>query len=386
VRIHGILVECQVRNTLMKTLLNKYEPLNLRTMKTKSIVLSLMSAMIMVMMSACTDPPKFIIVDVNNVGETSAEISWETTDDEYTSVNLFITNESDAGPYVKDIRIDGIQTKSILIDDLTGLTDYSLSLKLLNGEEPLDEEAKIFRTSYSAEKFEMVTRDDYTLRGIMYYLSSWTEKVPGIIMMHGLTETMHPWMKSETMDALITEGYACMAFYFRGHGNSDGFDTDLFGGPDAGLYLGNDVETSIIHILTDDRVDPDKIGMMGGSMGGTASIIGNMFPEVKSSVALSAVWTQYYWESFRNAFPELDTCHLCSIYFIAGENDIHDNEWGHFDSGKMAQDCYDISGDPKNIWILPGSKLHGSSLATYPGVIDTTVNWFKKTLPSPYNK
>jgi len=352
-------------------------------MKTGEIVLPLLSATMMVFLISCqTDPTEFIEVDVENVNETSATISWETSSDEYTGINLFMTNETGSKEYVKDIRIDGIQNKSIQIDDLAGLTSYQFSLELVKGNEVLDKEEKIFRTSYSAEKFEMETSDGYTLKGIMYYLSTWTEKVPGIIMMHGLNEVMQPWSKSETMDALIAEGYVCMTFFFRGHGNSEGFDISLFKAPEGPSYLGYDVEAAINFMVNFERIDTSKIGLMGGSMGGSATVLGNFWPEVKSGVALSSVASTAGLSAFKDYFPKLADNRLSSIYYMAGELE----QPLDMDLAQMARDLHDITEEPTGLWILPGSKLHGSELATYPGVIDTTVNWFIKTLPSPYNK
>ncbi|MEN8204056.1 MAG: hypothetical protein ABFS28_15770 [Bacteroidota bacterium] len=354
-------------------------------MKTNRLTPIFLSGLFLIIMTAC---PKHVEdveiqdVDISEVKENTAVLSWAVSSDAYASVRIILNNETDLSESSRTIILNGNTSTSTFLEELTGLTKYSLTVELQdsNSEKLCCSDEKTFKTSCSKVPVKMLTRDSYTLRGNIYYLSSWTEKVPGILMMHGLGEVMAPWPESETMNMLIARGYACMSFNFRGHSNSEAFDIQKFKQDSGGFFLGCDMEAALSCLTAHDIVDPSSIGLMGGSMGGSASVIGNYFPQVKTSVALSPVIGSGI--PFKNFFPELEQEYLISISYIVAEND----DSGGYDFPGMSSDLYDITEEPRKLWIIPGIPHHGSSLATYPGVNDEIVYWFTETMPSPYTK
>jgi hypothetical protein len=225
----------------------------------------------------------------------------------------------------------------------------------------------------------ITTRDDLKLVGKLFYLSSWESKVPAIIMMHGHTLSENPWEEGSVMDTFIQNGYACMTFMFRGHGMSvPGFDQDLLVGEDAIYYVGCDVEAAINALRNEPMVDISAIGLMGGSLGAGAATFCNHFPEVKASVPLSTVRAPGN-KTFADFFPDIDAKPLQTIYYITPENDIV----GEHILRDYAKYWFDQTREPRKLWIIEGSSLHGHTVAGYPGVLDSMTAWFVEHMPSP---
>lgn len=318
---------------------------------------------------SCETVPELEITDieVGDVGETTASFSWQLSSKAYSSTLLSIYKQSDPAGSVRDFAIDGNSATTFEIDGLTGLTSYAYTISFLNdqSEELAVSDERTFKTSFTSEEVEMITRDSYTLKGSISYLSTWNSEVPGIIMMHELDARENPWQASETMEALISKGFACMVFFFRGHGTSNAFPSQEFLGPNAAFYLGCDVEAAIDCFKNHILVDSTKIGLMGGSLGAAASVIGNYFPAVVSSVALSTGTNAAF--SMKEFFSEFEDVNLRSIYYIAGELDqVFGWNWPG-----MAMDLYSMTEDPRKLWIIPGSSMHGCALIGQTGLQDS---------------
>lgn len=252
--------------------------------------------------------------------ETSAVINWKTNIDDYTSaeVKLFLAEDYSL---VDHKSVTGTAEKIVQFTQLEGLTKYEYELSLMGGLEPAIHSGK-FQTTCASKSLSLNTRDSLTLVGNLFYLSSWTEKVPAIIMMHGLGMTDPIWNESRSMDALIRNGYACMTFLFRGHGvSAPAFPLELLTGEDAIYYVCSDVEAAINALRNEPPVDGTSIGLMGGSLGAAAATEGNHFPEVKASVALSTVRAPGT-KTFADFFPGINASPLQTIYYITAENDI----------------------------------------------------------------
>lgn len=324
---------------------------------------------------------KFVI----GITETSGTLNWVTNQDEYTSAYITLFPEFDPSASLNTYTVDNNSEKSIVFEGLKGLTEYNYEISLLGGSEELVREKGSFRTTYTSEKTNLFTRDSFTLKGEISYMSAWDNKVPAIIMMHGLSEVMNIWQDSDTMEKLLKEGYACMTFFNRGHKNSDDFPLELFEGPDAVKYLGADVEAAIQGLKEYEFIDPMKVGLMGGSMGGSSSVIGNFFPEVCASVPLGPVWPADGTVQVKKFFPELESSCMQSIYCIASEKDIVQINETEYNFPAMARNVYNDTRAPRKLWIINGPGLHGSKLTTYPGVQDSLTAWFVEQMPSPYS-
>jgi len=321
---------------------------------------------------------------VLGISESSVSINWETNNDEYTSASITLYPDADPPASPRSFKVENSIEKSIKIEGLKGLTRYSYELSLLNSDEVKVAEEGFFITNFSSLKTALHTRDSLTLRGEIFYLASWESKVPVIIMMHGLDEVMNTWKESETMMKLLKQGFACLVFYNRGHTPSDPFDTEIFPGPEGVKYLGADVEAAIKGLRQFEFVDALKVGLMGGSMGGSSSVIGNYFPEVIASVPLGPEEGEGG-NNMKEFFPELEEFQLKGVFYIAAEHDIPVRDGVVNDIPEFCLDLFGQTQPPRKIWIIKGESAHGSKLAALPGVQDTLVAWFVEQMPSPYS-
>lgn len=67
--------------------------------------------------------------------------------------------------------------------------------------------------------------------------------------------------------ALVAEGYSVLAYDQRAHGSSEGMVCT------AGWYEADDVSAAVAYLKTRPDVDPERIGVLGISMGGKAALL-----------------------------------------------------------------------------------------------------------------
>lgn len=106
------------------------------------------------------------------------------------------------------------------------------------------------------------------------------ENGAALVMVHGFSANRTK-MLAET--AILTRhGYGALLIDLRNHGDSGGDVTTW--GYDEWL----DVQAGVNYLLSRPEVNPDKIGLMGKSMGSAAMVIAaSRLPEVKAVVAMS---------------------------------------------------------------------------------------------------
>ncbi|MCV6639273.1 alpha/beta fold hydrolase [Candidatus Albibeggiatoa sp. nov. NOAA] len=126
------------------------------------------------------------------------------------------------------------------------------------------------------EKITLKTSDELNLEAI--YIPS--QNQASIIMLHGykgyLYETAH------IASLLQKHGYGAILPVFRAHGYSDG-ELITFGKNEV-----KDVQAAYEYLLTRDDVDPEKIGLVGNSMGGSIGLLyAATNPQIKAIVAQS---------------------------------------------------------------------------------------------------
>lgn len=108
-----------------------------------------------------------------------------------------------------------------------------------------------------------------------------TDISPTLILVHGWNRNlarMIPYIKE-----LQPRGYNLLVFDARGHGNSD---SDEFS---SMLHFTEDIEAALEFILHEPCVDREKIGVIGLSIGGAASLLAaSRNPQIKSIVTVGA--------------------------------------------------------------------------------------------------
>jgi dienelactone hydrolase len=188
--------------------------------------------------------------------------------------------------------------------------------------------------------------------------------------MHEFGVWVNPWVGSDILKQLVSEGYVCLTFFFRGHGTSTPVDNlmDLIN--DKSL-LANDLKAAIGYLNGHELVSAGELGLMGGSMGATMALAGNGFEEVKTSVALSPGS-----DGVLVIFPGMT---LSSVYYLVGELDIHEDPAVNFPA--EASSLFDLTEEPKKLDLIAGTSDHGSNLLSRDSLNTSVKNWILESLP-----
>lgn len=218
------------------------------------------------------------------------------------------------------------------------------------------------------ENVTFLSPDGLTLKGW------WIPPTNGatIIFVHG-----HGGNRQNQLDdagILVKAGYGALLFDLRNNGQSEGEVTTF------GLYEADDVQAAYDFVTSQPGVDPDRIGLLGQSMGGaTALLAAAQIPEVKAVASLSAYTSME--DNITNgverlaglpAFPfaplvvfwgELEagidiqqvrpvdaiaTLNPCAVLIIHGDRD-------GLIPVENAYALYEAASDPKELYIIPGA-------------------------------
>lgn len=110
--------------------------------------------------------------------------------------------------------------------------------------------------------------------------------LPAVVILHGFTGTkVEPHrLFVKLAEALAAAGFLALRFDFRGSGDSEGDFEDM-------TFLGevSDAGRAIDYLLAAEPVDPDRIGVLGLSLGGAvAAVLTGRDPRIKTTVLWAA--------------------------------------------------------------------------------------------------
>jgi len=306
----------------------------------------------------------------SSISETGFTAHWETISSDIQSLTLEIATDEEFSNIVKSSIINDLKLDHQTIDGLQGARKYyfRLNAKLPTGEGIISN-IKTVKTTYFSQVVTYQTEDGLTISGKLSYLSYNESPAPAVIFMHEMGIFVNNWNNSEVVDGLIAKGYVCLVFDFRGHGNSSDIDDLSILLSDKSL-IAKDLKDSIEYLKTNERVNSQKIDLVGASLGAIMAVAGNGFEEVKTSVALSGIRDGIY-----EIFPDMT---ISSSLYIVGENDIRTDPNVNFPNESQAM--YDLSEEPKQIIIVEGSSSHGTNLLTSMEVVDTIIDWIDNYL------
>ncbi|NRA91913.1 MAG: alpha/beta fold hydrolase, partial [Psychroserpens sp.] len=224
-------------------------------------------------------------------------------------------------------------------------------------------------------KINLTTSDGLNLVAI-YELPKSEKKVPVVIFIHQGTSSKEEWYILKLWDNLIRNGYAILAFDLRIHGESDkdeGGYANLFRNPNRAPL---DLEAAIKFLKTDERIDTDKIAVIGSSVGANLALIATTDESygVKTAISISPNA-----EAVQNLYGKKEAIIPNNVFLISSDKDRNGVR------KKWAQDLYDRSTGEKKIEITEG-KDHGSHiLSKNPYLNEMILNWLEKMLFSNYH-
>ena len=136
--------------------------------------------------------------------------------------------------------------------------------------------------NYFSEEVSFLTPDNKMISATWYTPLKGQTPFKAVILIHEFNGNRHDW--DPFISGFIERGYAVLAYDMRGHGNSQSV-------PKSGDYfdlLIKDVEGAVSWLLNHPDVISDKIGVVGGQLGGTIAYAASAYiDEIKVSVAIS---------------------------------------------------------------------------------------------------
>ncbi len=188
---------------------------------------------------------------------------------------------------------------------------------------------------------DFTSEDGLALKGTVYSPQA-REKLPGVILAHMYQNSRVSW--DEYARKLAGKGFVVLAFDFRACGESEGDSMDV-ANQDKDAMAAAELLASMA------RVDRDRIGAAGASMGGMAVVIA-----AAKSELIKAVLTVAAPPSWQGSEP-IDYVHKVSprpILFIGAKHDAHLTL-------RAARAMYLRAGDPRK-WMLLDTNRHGSDI------------------------
>lgn len=111
------------------------------------------------------------------------------------------------------------------------------------------------------QRLTLTTVDGFELAA-MYFPS---QNGAAVMVQHGYTDTLMHMIPITAM--LVRHGYGVILTELRAHGDSEGNLISF------GHYEMNDLDAAYHYLLTRSEVDPNRIGILGNSMGGSLAIL-----------------------------------------------------------------------------------------------------------------
>lgn len=229
--------------------------------------------------------------------------------------------------------------------------------------------------SAESENVSFTTADGVKLVGTIYLPKNGKDKVPGILLLHQYSRDRTTW--SPLIPQLLKEGYAILAIDLRGHGESTSFgdefvtyerfsDTDF-----AGMI--EDVRSSIKYLKSQRRVNPERLAIIGASIGANLALQYSAEDKnVRTIVLLSPG------ENYRGllTLPYLDKYSRRALFIVASEGDVYSAE-----SSKKLKEYAKLA-SPCKLKLYPG-KAHGTDLLlVQDGLGSIIVAWLQNHLPN----
>ena len=218
----------------------------------------------------------------------------------------------------------------------------------------------IHAQSDEPQRIEIAASDGLTLVGDFY--PSDQTSAPAVLLLHMMGSSRTVWQRTGLIDELVAAGYAVLAVDLRGYGQT--------GGAHDWILAEQDIQIWIDWLRDQPNVDPDRIDLVGGSIGAMLALRAMMNDgDVVTAITLSPNLTFIGVDAETAMIAIRDR----PIYMIGSHGD------------RPAADCLrrmaDLAEGDALIQFYAGS-IHGTDLFfTHPDLAPALVRWL-----DTYNK
>jgi fermentation-respiration switch protein FrsA (DUF1100 family) len=240
---------------------------------------------------------------------------------------------------------------------------------------------------YTYEDVSVTTRDGVTIRG--WYIPS--KNRAAVILLHPMASNRLGTLEHGLMFA--GNGYGVLMIDQRAHGESGG-DVLTFGGDE---YL--DVVAAVDYLQARPDVDPKRIGVMGFSLGASASLLSGARDSRLAAVAADAPGATVFedWPPPETFYDSLYVPFDLMFFFYLHQFDgvteplsvlkaveriaprpvflIGGTFGGSTLEQRFVSQSFDAAREPKQLWIVPNTP-HISGLQTHPQEYEAKVTEF----------
>ncbi|MBI5031508.1 MAG: alpha/beta fold hydrolase [Chloroflexi bacterium] len=180
------------------------------------------------------------------------------------------------------LALDNIGLLTITLIALLGLTlgvPYYWAMTILHPTRTLPKITPSDLGIAHWEDVRFLSSDGVPLKG--WFISpSPASDAATLVFVHGLGSNRADLLKEAMM--MVSQGYGALLFDLRNHGTSGGSISTL------GFYEANDVRGAVLYLLSRPDVNPDRVGLVGHSMGGVAVLrAAARLPQIKAIVTES---------------------------------------------------------------------------------------------------
>lgn len=310
------------------------------------------------------DSLSITILAPTDITETAFTAHWSINQNEVQDILIELAKDMEFQQLEQAVMVDDPTRSSQQITNLHGATKYYYRLKVntsdgVNGTSA----ARSAVTTYQSEEANVTSSDGLFIAGDLYYLNSNPEKSPAMILM-GHFEINNMWKGEELFLDLVAQGFICYIFNVRGHGASEGWPIfEIVTVEELATfvreYASLDLEACYNYLRAHNKVDPDRIGLMGGSMGANLSLIGNGWDGVKVSVGLT------------NSRVGLENIGILSnVLFVVAKQDCNPI----FCYVDEVEHLYNSAAEPKKKFVIDG-EFHGLDMLVNPDVKPLILDW-----------
>ena len=240
-----------------------------------------------------------------------------------------------------------------------------MAYALAEREDPLPRPS-LDEVTGTLESISMTTTDGVTLRGELGIPAAKSDSYPAVILIHQGGSDRSEW--NELARKLLASRYAVLAYDVRGHGESDGVEDvrALFDDPDQAPL---DLRAAIALLRSDERIDADRIAVVGSSIGSNLACVASAQMGIKTAVAISGKTS-----AVLNLAGD-DALQLESVFHISSERDQDGKR------AAWAEELYERTTAPRKLEIVEGSSAHGVSIfGDAPRLPERIVDWLRATL------